>query len=133
MGKNNKNNQNKKRKWNITYFNPPFSLLLKTNLTKEVKNLVEECFPKSNPLSIIINKNTIQISYSTTANFEAKIKQHNNKILKTKYNNPKECRCKKQECPLGGKCEQKNVIYQASKSPGPQDILNKDEKEKLKT
>ena len=37
----------------------------------------------------MINKNTIQISYSTTANFEAKIKQHNNNTLRGKGQNKK--------------------------------------------
>ena len=64
----NTNGNKRKRSRNITYFNPPFSMLLKTNITKEVNRIIKECFPKDNVLSKIINKNTIQIGYCTTAN-----------------------------------------------------------------
>ena len=109
-------------------------MLLKTNITKELNKIVRDCFPKTNPISKVVNKNNIQVSYSTTANFEAKIKQHNNKLLNNKPKNANECNCTTNQCPLNGKCGQKNVIYQATVKPGPQKKLTKtEEKKKNKT
>ena len=107
-------------------------MLLNTNITQEINKIIKDCFPKDNPLSKIINKNTIQISYSTTANFESKIKQHNNKILMEGKQKTKECKCTKFDCPLEGKCGQENVIYQAVVEPGPQDNLTIDELNSIK-
>ena len=53
----------KKRKkgHNITYFNPPFSMLLQTNLTRQLNKIIQDCFLKGHPLSKIINRNTVQV------------------------------------------------------------------------
>ena len=77
-----KQKEKRKRTRHIIHYNPPFSMLLATNLSYEVRRIVKECFPKSNKLSKIINKNTVKTAYCTTANLEAKIKQHNTKILR---------------------------------------------------
>ena len=61
------------------------------------------------------------------ANFESKIKQHNNKVLRDGTQEIIDCKCRKFDCPLDGKCGQKNVIYQAIVEPGPQNKLSKKE------
>merc|ERR1711954_566729 len=37
--------RNKKRKRNVTWFNPPFNSTVKTNIGKEFLKVVDECFP----------------------------------------------------------------------------------------
>ena len=93
-------------------------MLLKTNLSYEVRKIITECFPKENKLSKIINKNTVKIDYCTKANLVAKINQHNTKILKNqeKDKKAKTCNCNKNInaiCPVGEKCLTKCVIYTA--------------------
>ena len=44
----------------------------------------------------------------------------------------KKCNCTKHECPLEGKCGQRNVIYQAIVIPGQQDKMSKEQLNKIK-
>ena len=50
------------RQRNITYFNPPFSKNVKTNVGKIFLNLIEKNFPHGHPLRQIVNRNTVKIS-----------------------------------------------------------------------
>ena len=50
------------RKKPITWFNPPFSLNVRTNIGKEFLNLLGRAFPPDNPLSRLFNKQTVKIS-----------------------------------------------------------------------
>ena len=77
---NSEKKQKRKRTRNIIYYNPPYNQLVQTNLGYEVRKIIKKCFPKENKISKILNKNTIKVSYSTTANLEAKIKKHNSQI-----------------------------------------------------
>ena len=76
-----KNNQKKKRKTNIIWYNPPFSNSVKTNIGRKFINLVKKNFNKHNPLTKIVNRHNMRISYSCTANLERIIKAHNQKVL----------------------------------------------------
>ena len=113
-------NQSKKRnrKRNITWFNPPFSLSVSTCTGKRFLSLIDKCFPPSNPLHKILNRNTVKVSYRTTPNMKTLIKQHNQKLINNQTKPdiaPKECNCqKKPECPLQGKCLTDEVVYQAT-------------------
>ena len=40
----------KNRKRNILWFNPPFNYTVTTNVAKEFLSLIDQCFPKGNPL-----------------------------------------------------------------------------------
>ena len=71
----------KTRKRKITYFNPPYNKNLKTNIGKEFLKLIDKNFPKDNPLSKIINRKTVKISYSCTSNMRSIITAHNKGIL----------------------------------------------------
>ena len=51
------------RRRKITWFYPPFSKNVNTNVEENFLKLIEKCFPKNHPLNKIINKNTIKISY----------------------------------------------------------------------
>ena len=60
----------------------PYSANIKTNVGKEFLNLVDKCFPKSNPLHKVFNRQTLKISYKCMPNMAAEISKHNNKVLK---------------------------------------------------
>ena len=52
------------RKRKILWFNPPYSVTVKTNVGKKFLHLIEKHFPKNHRYHIIINKNTVKVSYS---------------------------------------------------------------------
>ena len=56
-----------------------------------------------------------KVSYITTSNTKQIISSHNKKLLR-KSENPKikKCNCTKEPCPIEGKCQTENVVYQAT-------------------
>merc|ERR1712002_1305414 len=70
------------------------------------------------PLSKILNKNTINLSYSCMPNIKTIIDRHNQKILKKKTKNEvKACNCTKFECPMKNSktsCREESVVYEAT-------------------
>ena len=113
-GRNHGQQQQRKRK--ITWFNPPYSQHVKTNIGKKFLSLVSKHFPKENELHKICNRSTMKLSYSCMPNIETIIKAHNNKILGSgNTSEPAKCNCRvKEECPLPGKCTTKNIVYEAT-------------------
>ena len=69
------------RKPNIIWFNPPFSLNVKTNAGKKFLKLLTRHFPKSNPLHKLFNRNTVKISYCCMKKIGSIISSHNKEIL----------------------------------------------------
>ena len=66
----------------------------------------------------IINRQTLKLSYSCTANMSNIIAGHNAKILtKNRRGANKEatqCNCQKREfCPTPGRCEEEKLVYEA--------------------
>ena len=79
---NNQNNKQKnKRKRNITWFNPPYSKHVASNIGKQFLNLLDTCFPPTNKLHKILNRNTVKISYKCMPNMKQIISNHNKTIL----------------------------------------------------
>ena len=75
---NNQNNKQKnKRKRNITWFNPPYSKHVASNIGKQFLNLLDTCFPPTNKLHKILNRNTVKISYKCMPNMKQIISNHN--------------------------------------------------------
>ena len=108
-----RNKEKRKRRRKIIWFNPPFSLSVKTNIGKLFFKMLKKNFPKSNPFSKIFNKNTIKISYSCTRNMKSIISSHNKQIL-TPKNKQVVCNYKiKNSFPLDNKCLTSQLIYQA--------------------
>ena len=110
----NENSEKKKRKRKIIWFNPPFSLNVKTHIGKQFFKILHKHFPKNHSLYKIFNKNTVKLSYSCTRNITSIITSHNKNILKPN----KEiygCNCRvKEDCPLDNKCLTPKVIYEAN-------------------
>ena len=107
----------KKRTWNIKWFNPPFSLTIKTNVAKSFFRLLDEHFARSHSLYKIFSRNTIKVSYSCMSNVSQIIKQHNRNVSNKKQNqtNPWNCR-NKNKCLLTGNCKVQNLIYKCTVS-----------------
>ena len=109
----------KNRGRNIVWYNPPFSMSVKTDIGRKFLKLLQKHFPKDHKLNKIINKNNVKLSYSTTKNMKRVLQSHNSKILNKKETteHEKTCSCpkgKKDECPLMNKCLSKAIVYKAT-------------------
>ena len=109
-------NRNRTRSRRVTYFNPPFSLNVETNVGKEFLRIIKS-FPRSNVLYPIVNSNTIKISYRTLQNMGGEISRHDNNILGGLEETPApRCNCRaanKPRCPLPNYCTVSCVVYRA--------------------
>ena len=115
------------QKRNITWFNPPFSNNVSTNIRKKKKfvSLLDKHFspPPDHKPHIICNRNCVKVSYRCTPNMAAIIKSHNFNVAhpqKTDKTKPsKNCNCRnKSNCPLNGNCLKSSLVYTATISSG---------------
>ena len=111
-------NARRNRNRKVIWFNPQYSLNVKTNIGKVFLKLVRKHFPRSHKLSKIFSLNTIKISYSSMPNVKKLIKQHNSKILNKYWDKiQRPCNCRiKESCPLNGKCLHQRMVYNAEVS-----------------
>ena len=105
----------------MTYFNPPYSKNVKTNIGGRFLKLIDKCFPKYHPLHKIVNRNTVKLSYKCMPNFKATISRHNQKLLKRELSKNTQvapepgCNCSSGPCPLvTNNCKIDHVIYRAT-------------------
>ena len=77
----NKPTSKKNRNRKVTWFNPPWSNNVKTNIGKKFLAIIKETFPSTHPLHKICNTNTIKISYRCMNNMKREVSMHNNKLL----------------------------------------------------
>ncbi len=114
--------QNKKRHRNVTWYNPPYSKNVATNIGRTFLKILDEEFPENHVLHKIFNRNTVKVSYTCMTNVKQTIDGHNKAVLtmnnpdnKTQLDNG--CNCKSRDkCPLPGKCLTKSIVYQATVS-----------------
>ena len=114
------NKVKKHRSRKIIWFNPPYSINVRTNVAKKFLNIVSKNFPKSHRLNKLFNRNNLKVSYSCLPNVSCIISGHNKKILNsaTETTPAKTCNCtKKNSCPLNGKCLDSQVIYKCHVRP----------------
>ena len=104
-----------------TYFNPPWSQNVQTNICAKFLKSVGKCFPAGHPLHSILNRHTLKVTYRT--NMARVISKHNRfvqrKLQPVSKAQGKICSGPKavrdsSSCPLGGHCLAKNTIYQAT-------------------
>ena len=117
----------RRRKRQIIWWNPPFSMNVKTNIGARFLALIDKCFPKDGPLGKAFNRSNLKLSYATCPNMKQLISAHNRKLLANikppiPVEDPPEaktCNCNRRTmeenggCPLQGKCLITNVVYQA--------------------
>ncbi|GFS01943.1 hypothetical protein ElyMa_001111100 [Elysia marginata] len=70
-----------RRKRRITWFNPPYSKNVSSNIGTNFLHLLNSCFPPNHKLHKVINKNTVKLSYSCTPNIKQIISSHNKRII----------------------------------------------------
>ena len=108
----------RKRRRKTIWYTPPFCKTVKTRIKKKFIDIVKKCFTKENPLHKILNKDTLNLSYSCMPNIGSKINAHNKKILQAKNDQfTKSCNCTKFQCPLKESklsCRTESVIYEAT-------------------
>ena len=112
------------KKSDIIWFNPPWCNSVTTDVGRKFLNLLDACFPPSNPLSRIFNRKKVKVSYSTMPNLSRILAGHNAKVIASKVVKvPKrpwgDCSCPRKtrdagECPLGGECLAESIVYGAS-------------------
>jgi hypothetical protein len=104
----------------ISWFNPPYSKSVKTNVGAKFLRIIRNNFPPNHPLHKILNKNTIKVSYRCMPNLKNHIDKHNFQVLKNDNNNnpPEEgCNCqvnRRAACPIPGRCTTTSVVYRAA-------------------
>ena len=119
-GVNRNNRRNRGRK--ITWFNPPYSRSVETNIGKEFLRLLDTHFPEHDPLNKIFNRNTVKVSYGCMPSVKASINAHNKKILGE--GDPLTrggCNCRRprgmpdpEDCPMPGECTTPNLLYEGA-------------------
>ena len=75
-------NQARKRKRTIIWYNPPYSMNVKTNIGKTFLKLLQKHFPPTHSMYTIFNKNNIRVSYSCFPNMGSTIYIKLNKHIK---------------------------------------------------
>ena len=115
-----KRNRNRK----VTWFNPPWSHNVKTNIGKKFLAIIKETFPTNHPLHKYCNRNTIKLSYRCMNNMKREVSRHNTKILNgdkgaaaqqqfkctcTPHRKPDTCRVLP-----GIGCQVDNLVYRAT-------------------
>ena len=112
----------KNRTRRVTWFNPPFSSTVATNIGGKFLQIVDECFPPNSPLSKIFNRQTIKVSYRCMPNIRQVISKHNGDLMrKNLVQNEapaRMCNCQRgvESCPLNGECLTPGLVYQATVS-----------------
>ena len=113
----------KNRRRRVTWFNPPFSLSVKTNVGREFLDLLDRAFPPENSLHKLFSRQTVKISYKCMPNMGTLVARHNSKVLREDQPaaQPPRCKCTGGvvNCPVQGACSQTGVVYQASVEEKP--------------
>ena len=112
----NETRQRKNRPRNITWFKPPYSENVLTDVAISFLRVIDKHFPGPHILHSVFNRNNIKVSYSCMRKIFSIIKQHNTKILNGEIiAKPVSCNCRKKiECPLNGPCLTSCVVYSAT-------------------
>ncbi|XP_067940660.1 uncharacterized protein [Watersipora subatra] len=105
-----------KRKRNIIWYNPPYSMNVASNIGKQFLNILRTEFPPGHKLHKVFNANTIKLSYRCMSNIKSHINAHNKALLlPTRGDNSRTCNCRNRaSCPMDGKCLTENAVYQAT-------------------
>lgn len=105
----------KKRTRNIIWYNPPYSLNVKTNIGKKFLWLLAKHFPKGHRLNKIFNKNTVKLSYSCLPNVRTILNSTRSQKTVEEGKKDKMCNCRnKAKCPINGECLKTAVVYEAT-------------------
>ena len=108
--------RNRNRK--VTWFNPPFSKSISTNIGQKFLAILDSSFPPGHDLHKLFNRSTVKLSYSTMPNMGQAINQHNGKLAGGQKEPTSGCNCRgaaaKASCPMRGNCLAEGVVYCAT-------------------
>ena len=90
------NQQREQRKRKIIWFNPPYSLNVRTNVGKLFLKLLNRHFPRAHKFYKIVNRSTVKISYCCMKDMSSVISSHNKQALQPRNENYG-CNCRKKE------------------------------------
>ena len=108
-----KKKRNRQRR--ITWFNPPFSQSVTTNIGRKFLGLIDKHFPPEKRYNKIFNRGNLKVSYSCMPNMRTVISGHKKHILSNGEDEVKPCNCRdKRNCPLQGRCRTPAVVYEAT-------------------
>ena len=106
------------RKKPVTWFNPPYSVNVRSNIGKQFLQLLDGAFPPSNPLHKLFNRQTVKLGYKCMPNMGQSIARQNLKLLRppTAAVPVPKCNCQggTNNCPVEGKCQTEGVVYRAT-------------------
>ena len=108
--------EKEKRKRKVIWFNPPFSMNVKTNVGKTFLKLLQRHFPKPHLMSNLFNRNTVKISYFCMRSMESVISSHNKQILNPSREYFRYNRRVRNECHLDNKYLTPNIVHEAKVS-----------------
>ena len=99
-------NSKRRKRTRAMYFNPPWSINVKTNVGAKFLRLIDHHFPPGSILHRLINRKKVKLSYRCLPNLMSSIANDNYKILKDEeQETPPKCNCRDaSKCPLPGKC-----------------------------
>jgi len=99
----------------ILWFNPPYSVNVKTHMGKKFLELLDKHFPSGHPL---LNRNTVKVSYKCLPNMKSILTKNSSKVLNLQSGQEDQtfgCNCRiKAECPLPGQSKTPALIYKAT-------------------
>ena len=110
------NRRTKNRSRKITWFNPPYSKDVETNVAKTLLNLVAKHFTREHPYHKLFNRNNVKVSYGCLENMGKIITRHNREITREADPSKRTCNCPRNvrdNCPLDGQCYIENCVYNA--------------------
>ena len=88
----------------IIWFNPPYSVNVKTNIGRVFLCLIDKPFPQHHKYCKLFNRNNIKISHSCMPNMASVIWNHNISLLKDPTpTDLTECSCRQKTMPIGQK------------------------------
>ena len=87
-------------------------------MSREFEKLVEKHFKKDTLAGKLFNRNNLKVSYCCTRNIKTLIAAHNQKVLSGgggSEERDRDCNCRggRGNCPAGGSCQVRGVVYQA--------------------
>ena len=100
----------------VTWFNPPWNSVVKTNVGKQFLRIIDTSFSNDNPLRKLFNRSTVKVSYKGMPNMSSIVSSHNTKLLNSGSTQQQEegCNCEygPETCPLNpAECQKSSVIY----------------------
>ena len=131
--------QRKRKRWaKMFWYNPPWSMSVRTNVERKFLHLIDKHFKKGVIQRTVglppgakegvewarhFNRHTCRVSYSCHKNLGSKLAAQNSRVLNGGVDNDGGCNCRVPGmCPLNGNCQTRSVVYTGmmeSDNPNP--------------